>query len=376
MARGLTWQPVMAIRVFISTDPEPISAPTKPPEGPANSLLRWRLPRLNLILCFRRDMSETAERSEADGIVAHLRTAIWGSNDVRIRAIWRVLLAWPLLWILTGDVIAGNLQAAFEVIPSGRTPGAGLAQSLLHGGFVTVAVVAWARYFDHRPLTDYGVSASPRWVRDVLVGFAAVVVGFAAWFALGSALGRTTVHMSTSYEQGSLLVGLLILFVALIIHAAIQQIVFFNIILTNAAEGLYSRGVATPGAVIGAVFVATVFFIGMHEVPTALRILDLAIAGAIFALLYSQTGELALGIGAHFGTLYAGNVLFSPVASAADSPTVFQVTQTLPGLLSVVNQTGFPKLLVAYLIIVEWLRLRHGNVSIRRDIAWRDDVEG
>ncbi len=318
-------------------------------------------------------MSGVGHEQRPPTVAARLRAAVWGSHDPRVRATWRVLLAMPLLWVLTGGVLTGNVQAAIESIPSGPTPAGGLAQSLLHGGFFAVALVAWARYLDRRPLSDYGVTASGRWLLDLLAGFVAVVVGFGAWFALGSALGSTGLAVSTPYPGGSLLLGLTVLLVALVLHAAIQQLVFFRVVLENAAEGLYGRGVAPARAVVGGLLVAIPFFVGMHGVPTGLRLLDLAVAGAVFGLLYAHTGELALGIGAHLGALYGGNVLFSSTAGAAAGPAVFQVTGSLPGVLGVVDAYGFPKMVVAYLVLVGWLRWRRGGLAIEAGIArWTD----
>lgn len=91
----------------------------------------------------------------------HLRSVVRGNHDPRLRATWRVLLAWPVLWLLTGGVLTGNLQAAVGAIPSGPGLAAGLSQSLLHAVFFAVVLVPWARYVDRQPLSAYGLSASP-----------------------------------------------------------------------------------------------------------------------------------------------------------------------------------------------------------------------
>lgn len=282
-----------------------------------------------------------------------LRHVVVGTDDPRIRATWRVLLAMPLLWTLTGGVLTGNLQSALEVLPSGQATGAGLAQSLLHAGFLLLALVPWARYVERRSLSTYGVSAAPGWVRDGLVGFLAVLVGFGVWSGLTSLLAATTLAVAPSAPGPSGLLAAGLLFVALVLHAAVQQIVFFRVILTNAADGLQTRGVAASDAALAAVPVAVVFFVLMHGDSTPLRMLDLAVAGGIFGLLFLHTGELALGIGAHFGALYGGTVVFS----------VIRVTGSLSGVPGVIDQYGFPKLVVAYLVLLAWLGWR-GELSI------------
>lgn len=303
-------------------------------------------------------MATTGNQSATERVVEGIHGVGWGGRDSRVRATWRVLLAMPFLWVLTGGVLAGGVQSAVGVIPDGGATG-GLAQSLLHAGFFLAALAVWARYVERRPLSEYGVSASPRWVRDGTVGFVAVLVGFGAWRGVTAALGGTSVTVAPSVPQGSVLLGVVAPFVALVLHAAVQQVVFFRVIQESAAEGLHSRGLSAPRAVAGAVPVAVLLFVVMHGQAGPLRLLDLAVAGGIFGMLYLHTGELALGIGAHFGALYSGIVVSA----------LLRVTGSLSGVPGVLDQYGFPKMLVAYVAILAWLRWRRGAVPIRSDLA-------
>lgn len=291
-----------------------------------------------------------------------LRSVIFGENDPRVRAIWRVLLAMPVLWVLTGAILAGGLQTAIGAIPSGQSAGSGLAQSLLHGGFFLIALVIWARYLDREPLSNYGVSVSSGWTRDFLVGIVAVFIGFTVWAWFSSLLGEKSVQLSVSQPGDSVLFWLVIPMVALVLHAAVQQVVFFRIILKTAAEGLHSRGMNASRAAVTAIPVAVLFFILMHGSTTPLRVLDLAVVGGIFGLLYLHTGELGLGIGAHLGALYFGTL----------SAGVFRVTGSLSGMLGVIDQYGFPKMVVSYLVVVVWLILRRGEIPRQYSIARRN----
>lgn len=300
-------------------------------------------------------MSDVGVDSEAATVLDRIRGIVWGTEDPRVRATWRVLLAWPIFWILAGGVLAGNLQAAVPFVPGGGDPGSGLAQSVLHAGFVLVALVPWARHVDRQPLSNYGMSAAPRWALELAVGFVAVLLGFGTWFGLGAALGETAVAPSVADPEGSLLLGLVVLPLALVIHAGIQQLVFFRVILKNAAEGLHGRGVAPSRALLGALPVAVLLFVAMHGLPGGLRALDLAVAGGVFGLLYLHTGDLALGTGVHFGALYGGNF--------------FDVTGSLLGVLGTVGGYGFPRMVVAYLLLLAWLKLWRGEVALQDGIV-------
>lgn len=316
-------------------------------------------------------MDEQHEEADADGVTATLDSIAFVVGADRLRPTWRVLLAWPLLWVLTGAVLTGNLMGALRPFLGDGGHLAGLAQSVLHGGFLAVALVVWARSLDRRPLSDYGVDVSWRWLGDAAGGFVAVLVGSAVWLGFGSTLGLTITAVWSAYSLGSLLVVPAVLLVALGLHAAVQQIVFFRVILDGAVEGLAGRGVAAGPAAVGAVLVAAAFFVNMHDVTSGLRLLDLAIVGTLFGLLFLHTGELALGIGAHFGALYVPSVVFASASRASDGPALFEVAGSLPGGLGTVGQVGFPRLILAYLLLVAWLRWRRGGVPVRRTVVRR-----
>lgn len=287
-----------------------------------------------------------------------LRAVVFGVEDPRIRATWRFVLAWPLL-PLVGAVVA-------LVMPvlglSGMIPGGPLQ------GIVFIAMLlAWARYVDRRPLSDYGVSVSPAWLLNLLVGFVAVVVVWSGWHALASSLGWMQIDWSMTAPQDSVPLGLGGVLVSLAINTWVQDVVFFAIVLASAAEGLRSRDVEPTRAVVGAWLVAVLFFTAIHGTPTALDAVATAVGGAVFGLLYVHTGELALAIGVHWGASYAAGTVFASPAMASQGPSVFQVTASLPGEVG-----GAARILlyvVTYLVLVGWLRLYRGDVRIETGLA-------
>lgn len=304
-------------------------------------------------------MASDTGRARTPAIEKRLRGLVWGATDRRVRATWRVLLAMPLLWVLTGGVLAGTVQSAVGVIPPGGSQWGGVAQSVLHGGFFLLVLGIWAHHLDRRSLSNYGVSVTRRWGMDCLAAVAAVLLGFGFWIGLGVLLGDVTVTVAPSVPKDSVLFGLVLPVIAFGLHAAVQQVVFFRVVLEAGAEGLHSRGLSATHAALAAVPVAVVLFVVMHGEMTALRALDLVVAGCIFALLSLHSGELALGIGAHFGGFYAGVVVSA----------VGRTTGSLPGVLGVINQYGFPKMVVAYVVLLAWIQWRHGEVSVKPEIV-------
>jgi len=56
-------------------------------------------------------------------------------------------------------------------------------------------------------------------------------------------------------------------------------------------------------------------------------------------------------------------------SNVADSLSVFRVTTSLPESIAILDTYGFPKLLVAYCLVVGLLRWRHGEIPIETELA-------
>lgn len=314
-------------------------------------------------------MATDSNRAAGERVRARLRNLVYGRDDPRIRATYRVLLAMPVFWVVAGGVLAGNLQARVGAIPVGGEPLGGLSASLLHGGFLVLLLLGWARFVDHRPLSNYGVSATPSWAVDLLVGIGALLAAFALWFGAAVGLGWATVDAAASAPRWSLPVAVGVYVVALGIHALLQQLVFFRVVLGNAAEGLHSRGLGARRAALAGVLVAVPIFVAIHQVAVDLRTVDLAVVGLVYGLLYVHTGDLAYGTGLHLGTFVAGGLLFVPADAAPETASLLAVTTSLPQSIAVLGEYGFPKVALAYALLLAVLRWRHGEVPVEADVA-------
>lgn len=291
-------------------------------------------------------------------VTNRLRWVVIGEHEPRLRATWRFLLAWPLL-PLVGALVA-------LVMPLLGSPG------MIIGGplqvvFLVILLLPWARYVDRRPLSDYGVSASLSWVLNLFVGLVATGIVWSGWYALASSLGWVQIEMSMTAPQDSLAFGLGGTFVSLLLNTGVQDVVFFAIVLTSAAEGLRSRDIEPGLAVLGGWLVGILFFTGIHGTPTVLDFVGTALGGGVYGLLYVHTGELALSIGVHAGGSYVVSSLFTPQARVEAFPSIFELTKSLPEIGVVIGRVG--PVLVTYLVLVGWLWLYRGDIGIETEIA-------
>lgn len=282
-------------------------------------------------------------------------------RDGRLRAVFRILLAVPLL--LVPEVVVAAV--AGTVGPLGML-GAGLVQA----GAFGLLFLAWMRYIDRRRPADYGLAASPRWVGDAAVAFLAVVAAHALWYALGVALGWSEVSLVAAPTEMTFLGGLAAAAVAVALGVWVQDTVYFGVVLRSAAEGAAARGVTPRRAVLAGLVVAVAFVVAVHEGGLG-RAAGLASAGLLYGVLYVHSADLALPIGFHAGVNLAGGWLFAPAAVAASRPAVFAVAGTVPGL-DALTGPRIPQMVLAYLLVVGWLRWRDGGLGVVTSIAGRE----
>jgi len=97
-------------------------------------------------------------------IPASIRAFLWGTDEPRLRASWRVLLSWGLLfiWSVIAALAGGLTKPYWDTLP-------GPAQQILNISVGTaiflVLFALFARYIDRRPLSDYGFMRSAHMAR-------------------------------------------------------------------------------------------------------------------------------------------------------------------------------------------------------------------
>jgi hypothetical protein len=287
----------------------------------------------------------------------------WGENDPRLRASWRVLLALVLFVVTTLAQLAAIAGISSLGVTLSRVEMASVGIPL-GAVFFFALLVPWARYIDRRPLVDYGFERCWRWVTDLGVGFLAVAVGTGLWYAVGVALGWTTVELVWAYEGGpvGLWVGLMV--VVWGVSGAYQATLYYGLWLKTAAEGLASRGLSPRRAVFVAWAVTVVLFVLRHTPGDLGEVGVLLAGGTVFGAMYVHSGELALPIAAIGWGNFVNLVLFVPQDIELETPVVFEVTQSLPASLTPLADPRLPQMVVAYLVVATWLQWRRDGLSI------------
>lgn len=303
-----------------------------------------------------------------------VRTLLFGTDDPRFRATWRVILSWVLLfsWSVVTVFAGGLTKPLWSEFPDP-------AQQILNIGVGTAIFLAlfalFARYVDRRPLSDYGFARSRTWLAELAVGFLAVFTGTALWHLLGVGLGWTTLELALDPSNLAAVGWLLALLVPWYFSGLTQSLLSVALVTKNAAEGLNARGARLAYAATGAVAVAILFFTLRHSPSGATRVLSLVFGGVVFTLLYVHSGNLALSIGAIGSANYTNRFVFANTnsfAAAGDGIQVFQLSQSLPRVVDVLAETNLPVMLLTYLFAVGWLAWRRNGLAIHPSLTqWR-----
>jgi len=185
---------------------------------------------------------------ETTTVVDRLRGVVWRPEESRVRTIYRILV--PILLFTIGLTRLAVLLSGVVVPPGSPGVLSVLATGLFEAALVGAMLVVWARYIDRRQVAEYGLSPSPVWTLNLVVAIGAVLVGHAAWYAVGSALGWTDVTLVLSAGEWAIAPMLAALFVALGVNTWVQETVFVAIPVQNAAEGLAAWGVTPRRAVL------------------------------------------------------------------------------------------------------------------------------
>jgi membrane protease YdiL (CAAX protease family) len=300
-------------------------------------------------------MSIRNYQSIADEVLGGVKWLVGGKDDTRIRAIWRVLLA---------GIAIVQIQEPVAVMVVSALGLGGMFIGISQAVVFAMILVGWAVYIDRRPVSDYGFSLSGSWWADGIVGFVAAMLGFGVWLGVGASLGWADVEIAMTAPEGSVLLALAAFLVGGVLNVWVQQTTFVGMVLKNAAEGLSSRGVTATKAVWGAWIVAVLNFTLVHQPSELGHAANLLIGLGLYGLLYVQTGELALPIGVHTGINYAGGVLVATPSIATERASLIEVTNSLSGVLGSLNAGAVPQVLLAYLLVLGWLKLRRRELLI------------
>jgi len=299
-----------------------------------------------------------------------LLSVFWNADERRVRALWRIV---ALGLAMTG---AGLAIRATGMLPERGTHAFYVVGTAVRTVVALAVVGLVGRLLDRRRLRDYGLRISGGWLVDFVFGLglgAGLMTGIflvqwrLGWLSVTGSWRRTAADM----PFGQAILVPLVVFVCV---GIVEELIARGYLLRNLAEGLAFRRLGGPrGGLIAAIVISSALFALGHlgnPNTTWVSTVNIGLAGALLALGYVLTGQLALPIGLHITwNLFQASVFGFPVSGVTRiRTTVLATVETGPDLWTggvfgpEAGLLGVVAMLVGIGLMLAWVRWRRGEV--------------
>jgi len=289
----------------------------------------------------------------------------WNEHESRLRALWRLLGEFVLLFVLLLSI---------NSLPISEKSYFGIVVHVL-----AIALSLWlaGRFFDRRPFADFGFHINQNWWRDLAFGLILGSLMVTGVFLVEWALGWVTIVGSFQIEDLKLTFAQSILYqlVFMVGVSLFEEMQFRGYLLRNLAEGFNFPALGSKKAIFLAWIVSALFFGLSHaENPNATTVstISIAFAAILLGLSYILTGSLAIPLGLHTTwNFFQGNVFGFSVSGHAEfaSTTFIATKQAGPELWTggafgpEAGLLGVAAIILGNLAILLWVRQFYGAIA-------------
>ncbi|HET7481068.1 MAG TPA: CPBP family intramembrane glutamic endopeptidase [Rubrobacteraceae bacterium] len=318
------------------------------------------------------------------------------TGRLRPRAVWRMLLQYLGFRVLIALLVNLLAVASLLLLSGGRAFSSGAVDTSLLSDSPLVPLISAAaslsaallsvwlagRLLDRRPFADFGFHINVRWWLDLLFGLLLGATLMTVIFLTELALGwiSITATFESVYAGTPFAQAVLVPVVVFTGVGVYEELIFRGYQLRNAAEGLNYPMLGAKNAVLLAWALSSIFFGWLHSGNPnfpAIGLLNITVAGLMLGLGYVLTGELAIPIGLHITwNFFQGAVYGFPVSGLDTIGASFlTVKQSGPVLLTggafgpEAGLIGLSAMALGGLLIVLWIKLRHGGVELHTPLA-------
>jgi membrane protease YdiL (CAAX protease family) len=316
--------------------------------------------------------------------MAFAKSILWNKEEARLRAGWRLVLQFVILilFMVILAILDSNLADSLPRSPMGKSDSILLPIELL----VALLLSVWfaGRFLDRRRFADFGFRFSPSWWVDLGFGLALGALMMTMIFLIELVAGWATI--TETFKSGingiAFPMDILWALVTFICVGIYEELLGRGYQLKNLAEGLNFEFFSPKSAVVLAALHTSAFFGLLHALnPNASLIstLNLMLAGLLYSTAYLLTGELAVPIGYHImWNFFESSVFGFPVSGIDLGMTFVAIRQSGPRLWTggafgpEAGLVGTGTRILGILLIIGWVRLRYGKVSLWEKLATPD----
>lgn len=309
-----------------------------------------------------------------------LTLPFWNERERRLRAPLRIALQVAML-LAVSPVLLG-VHRRMHAARAEHLEGTFAFGSVALVGALVVLFTVWvaSRFLDRRSLEHLGLHGDRSFWVDAGFGFVLGGLLMAGIFAAEQVFGWAEYRLAPELGDAPRLAYVPVVLLVFIAVGVYEEVLFRGYYLTNLAEGLESRWLRGPLAVLAATFLSSIAFGVMHAgnpQATAISTGNIILAGLMLAVGYVSTGRLAIPIGLHVAWNFFQNLFGMPVSG---------LTELFPGSLLMrhpvgptwvtggafgpeAGATGIVAMLVGTLLTLAWVRARHRRLGVDASIA-------
>lgn len=196
---------------------------------------------------------------------------------------------------------------------------------------VIVSIGLAAKWFDHRPIAEFGVRLDRAWWSQMALGFGLGAGLMALAFASQSVLGWVRPTGTLVANVAGTPIGLALFYscVKVLCVGTYEEFVSRGYHLRNLMEGLGPRwGIVVSSSIFALLHLT-------NENASALSILGLFVNGLLFATAVLVTGRLSAAIGLHIAwNLFEGAVFGFPVSGDKERASLMGIEQSGPAIVT------------------------------------------
>ena len=294
------------------------------------------------------------------------RSLWYDPNSSRLRSGWRILAFLAMASGLSLGIMMVLTLFVPEKLLTGKPSGDYLGY-LIDRLAMTPALIAagvWAlRILDHLPSRTLGISPEGKWLRLLLLGYAAGIVMIGLVMAVLWASGSAVIRLQSVGRESLLLLGGGALF--MLLAGFWEEVLFRGYIFQTLLRGI--------GPLL-TLFLTSILFALLHLVNpnwTLLSLTNIFLFGMFFGLLYLRSGSLWLPIGLHAGWNFA-QVLFHVPVSGNAIPFPTPLMATFSGSRLIAGGTFGPEggVVVSALVLAAIALVTHGRFGLSFESRW------
>jgi len=316
--------------------------------------------------------------------MASAKSIFWNKEEARLRAGWRLVFQFVILilFMVILAILDSNLADSLPKSPMGKNDSILLPIELL----IALLFSVWfaGRFLDRRRFADFGFRFSPSWWVDLGFGLALGALMMTAIFFIELATGWASI--TETFKSGvngiAFPIEILWALITVLCVGIYEELLGRGYQLKNLAEGLNFKFFSSKGAMVLAALHTSALFGLLHALDpnaTIISTLNLMLAGLLYSTAYLLTGELAVPIGYHImWNFFESSVFGFPVSGMDLGTTFIDIRQSGPRLWTggafgpEAGLVGTGARLVGILLIIGWMRLRYGKVSLQEKLATPD----